>query len=97
MSHSRSSRCEKVALVGPNGAGKSTLILHLIGILTGQGEVHAGGLPVVKENLSQVRAACRPGLPVTRRPALLADGLRRRGLRAGLPGPAPGRGARARG
>ncbi|OGO33833.1 MAG: cobalt ABC transporter ATP-binding protein [Chloroflexi bacterium RBG_16_54_18] len=48
--------CEKVALVGPNGAGKSTLILHLIGILTGQGEVHAGGLLVVKENLSQVRA-----------------------------------------
>lgn len=48
--------CEKVALVGPNGAGKSTLILHLIGILAGQGEVHAGGLPVVKENLARVRA-----------------------------------------
>jgi cobalt/nickel transport system ATP-binding protein len=48
--------CEKVALVGPNGAGKSTLILHLIGILSGQGEVHAGGLPVVKENLGKVRA-----------------------------------------
>ena len=30
---------EKVALVGPNGAGKSTLILHLNGILRGQGEV----------------------------------------------------------
>lgn len=48
--------CEKVALVGPNGAGKSTLILHLIGILVGQGQVHAGGLPVTRENLPQVRA-----------------------------------------
>ena len=28
---------EKVALVGPNGAGKSTLMLHLNGILQGQG------------------------------------------------------------
>lgn len=48
--------CEKVALVGPNGAGKSTLILHLNGILEGQGEVRAAGLPVVKENLGKVRA-----------------------------------------
>ncbi|MFC1878946.1 energy-coupling factor ABC transporter ATP-binding protein [Chloroflexota bacterium] len=48
--------CEKVALVGPNGAGKSTLILHLNGILQGQGEVCVAGLPVIKDNLGKVRA-----------------------------------------
>jgi cobalt/nickel transport system ATP-binding protein len=48
--------CEKVALVGPNGAGKSTLILHLNGILAGQGEVCVAGLPVNKDNLGRIRA-----------------------------------------
>jgi cobalt/nickel transport system ATP-binding protein len=48
--------CEKVALVGPNGAGKSTMILHLNGILNGQGEVCVAGLPVIKENLGKIRA-----------------------------------------
>lgn len=48
--------CEKVALVGPNGAGKSTLILHLNGILNGNGRVRVAGLPVVKENLGKIRA-----------------------------------------
>lgn len=48
--------CEKVALVGPNGAGKSTLILHLNGILTGQGSICVAGLPVIKENLGRIRA-----------------------------------------
>lgn len=47
---------EKVALVGPNGAGKSTLILHLNGILNGQGQVHVAGLPVTRSNLPAVRA-----------------------------------------
>jgi len=47
---------EKVALVGPNGAGKSTLILHLNGILNGQGNICVSGLQVVKENLGKVRA-----------------------------------------
>jgi cobalt/nickel transport system ATP-binding protein len=47
---------EKVALVGPNGAGKSTLILHLNGILSGQGQVHVAGLPVTRSNLPTVRA-----------------------------------------
>lgn len=46
---------EKVAIVGPNGAGKSTLILHLNGILTGQGTVRVCGLDVVKQNLGRVR------------------------------------------
>jgi cobalt/nickel transport system ATP-binding protein len=48
---------EKVALVGPNGAGKSTLMLHLNGILQGQGKVHVCGLDVIKANLGKVRAA----------------------------------------
>jgi cobalt/nickel transport system ATP-binding protein len=47
---------EKVALVGPNGAGKSTLILHLNGILSGQGSVHVCGFEVTKENLGKVRS-----------------------------------------
>ena len=48
---------EKVALVGPNGAGKSTLILHLNGILRGQGEVRVCGLPVADDNLGRIRAS----------------------------------------
>jgi cobalt/nickel transport system ATP-binding protein len=48
---------EKVALVGPNGAGKSTLMLHLNGILQGQGNVRVCGLDVIKKNLGKVRAA----------------------------------------
>jgi cobalt/nickel transport system ATP-binding protein len=48
---------EKAALVGPNGAGKSTLMLHLNGILQGQGSVHVCGLDVIDKNLGKVRAA----------------------------------------
>ena len=47
---------EKVALVGPNGAGKSTLILHLNGILSGDGSVRVCGMEVEGENLGRVRA-----------------------------------------
>ena len=50
------SRGEKVALVGANGAGKSTLMLHLNGILTGQGRLQVAGLPVVRQNLAEIRA-----------------------------------------
>lgn len=49
-------RGEKVALVGPNGAGKSTLMLHLNGILNGNGHIQIAGLPVTKSNLSLIRA-----------------------------------------
>jgi cobalt/nickel transport system ATP-binding protein len=48
--------CEKVALVGPNGAGKSTLILHLNGILTGEGNIRVCGLEVIDKNFGRVRA-----------------------------------------
>jgi len=47
---------EKVALVGPNGAGKSTLMLHLNGILTGQGEVMVGDKRIARDNLPAIRA-----------------------------------------
>ncbi len=48
---------EKAALVGPNGAGKSTLMLHLNGLLQGEGEVRVCGRPLRPENLPRVRAA----------------------------------------
>ena len=48
--------CEKVALVGPNGAGKSTLILHLNGILSGEGTVRSASLEINKENLGFIRS-----------------------------------------
>jgi cobalt/nickel transport system ATP-binding protein len=47
---------EKVALVGPNGAGKSTLMLHLNGILSGQGDVTVGGSPLTRDNLPVIRS-----------------------------------------
>lgn len=48
---------EKVALVGPNGAGKSTLVLHLNGILSGQGNLRVCGYDVIPKNLGMIRAA----------------------------------------
>src|SRR4030043_1340251 len=47
---------EKVALVRAEGAGKFTLILHLNGILSGEGKVRVCGLDVIKENLGRVRS-----------------------------------------
>ncbi|UCC71064.1 MAG: ABC transporter ATP-binding protein [Gemmatimonadota bacterium] len=47
---------EHVAIVGPNGAGKSTLLLHLNGILEpNSGSLSIGGLPVIPENLPDIR------------------------------------------
>lgn len=47
---------ERVAIVGPNGAGKSTLMLHLNGILKGEGSVRVDGMEVAEPNLKKVRA-----------------------------------------
>ena len=47
-------RGERVALLGPNGAGKTTLVLHLNGIHTA-GAVAVSGMPVVKQNLREIR------------------------------------------
>ena len=47
---------DKVALVGPNGAGKSTLMLHLNGILTGEGDMSIAGMRIEPNNLPAIRA-----------------------------------------
>ena len=47
---------DKVALVGPNGAGKSTLMLHLNGILTGEGDMSIAGMRIEPDNLPAIRA-----------------------------------------
>ncbi len=46
---------ERVGLMGPNGAGKSTLILHLNGIIRGNGAVTVQGMKVEKKNLKVIR------------------------------------------
>jgi len=48
--------CDKVALVGPNGAGKSTLMLHLNGILEGEGSIEVCGTPLTRDNLPLIRS-----------------------------------------
>lgn len=45
----------KVGLLGPNGAGKSSLLLHLNGILQGQGSIVIDGLPLNAGNLGRIR------------------------------------------
>ena len=47
---------EKVGLVGRNGAGKSTWLMHLNGILRGQGEVRIMGAPLTEANLRLIRS-----------------------------------------
>jgi cobalt/nickel transport system ATP-binding protein len=47
---------ETVAVFGANGSGKTTFVLHLNGILRGQGSVTVCGMPVNKETLARVRS-----------------------------------------
>jgi cobalt/nickel transport system ATP-binding protein len=47
---------ERVALLGPNGAGKTTLMLHLNGLLRGEGRLEVAGLEVGREVLHELRA-----------------------------------------
>jgi cobalt/nickel transport system ATP-binding protein len=46
---------ETVALFGPNGSGKTTFVLHLNGLLAGEGTVEVCGLPVDSVNIPQIR------------------------------------------
>ncbi|MFB3825312.1 MAG: energy-coupling factor ABC transporter ATP-binding protein [Bryobacteraceae bacterium] len=46
---------ETVALFGPNGSGKTTFVLHLNGLLHGEGAVEVCGIPVNRENAARVR------------------------------------------
>ncbi len=46
---------ESVAVLGPNGSGKTTFLLHLNGILRGQGELRICGLPLDTRHLRQIR------------------------------------------
>ena len=46
---------EAVALLGANGSGKTTFVLHLNGLLSGEGVVKVCGLAVEKKNLAAVR------------------------------------------
>jgi len=48
---------ERVAVLGPNGAGKTTLMLHLNGLLTGEGELEVAGMRVGKGDVRDLRAA----------------------------------------
>jgi cobalt/nickel transport system ATP-binding protein len=47
---------ETVALFGANGSGKTTFVLHLNGILSGQGDITVCGMPLNKETLPAVRS-----------------------------------------
>jgi cobalt transport protein ATP-binding subunit len=46
---------ERVAVLGPNGAGKTTLMLHLNGLLRGEGRLRVAGLDVEPRTLAEVR------------------------------------------
>jgi len=46
---------ESVALFGANGSGKTTFVLHLNGLLHGQGRISVCGEPLTSANLSVVR------------------------------------------
>ena len=48
-------KSERVAILGPNGSGKTTFLLHLNGILRGEGELHVCDLPVSPANLTTLR------------------------------------------
>lgn len=51
----RLERGETVALLGANGSGKTTFVMHLNGLLAGEGEIEICGLRMEKRNLGEIR------------------------------------------
>src|SRR5919206_2994746 len=47
---------ERLAVLGPNGAGKTTLMLHLNGLLAGEGELSVAGIDVRRGDARALRA-----------------------------------------
>jgi cobalt/nickel transport system ATP-binding protein len=47
---------ERVAVLGPNGAGKTTLMLHLNGLLSGEGDLSVAGIDVARGDARALRA-----------------------------------------
>jgi cobalt/nickel transport system ATP-binding protein len=47
---------ERVAVLGPNGAGKTTLMLHLNGLLSGEGSLTVAGIDVAGGDARALRA-----------------------------------------
>ena len=48
---------ERVAILGPNGAGKTTLMLHLNGLMRGEGKLEVAGIRVEDGTLAALRAS----------------------------------------
>jgi cobalt/nickel transport system ATP-binding protein len=47
---------ESVALLGSNGSGKTTFVMHLNGLLEGEGSIHICGLPAASGNWETIRS-----------------------------------------
>jgi cobalt/nickel transport system ATP-binding protein len=47
---------ERVAVLGPNGAGKTTLMLHLNGLLSGEGDLSVAGIDARRGDMRELRA-----------------------------------------